>query len=200
MPGQPVLMLTASGMSLEEAMSLAIEEGADRTGRGEGHGRSLRWQARRFQAFHLDAARASSGGVICRGTVTARVAAGRRAGAVARGVRLSTRSAAITWTGFALAALLAPALIAPVLPADGMSSLLDWRPGLALHQPWRWWSAAWVHLNGVHLAANAAGTVLGALIVAAPSLRLQDRLDELEHLAREEAATISRSLGYRAPA
>lgn len=45
---------------------------------------------------------------------------------------------------------------------------------------------------------DAAGTVLGALIVAAPSLRLQDRLDELKRLVREEAAVISRSLGYRA--
>ncbi|MCW1429564.1 IclR family transcriptional regulator [Novosphingobium sp. JCM 18896] len=47
---------------------------------------------------------------------------------------------------------------------------------------------------------DAAGGVLGALIVAAPSLRLQDRLDELKRLVRDEAATISRSLGYRAPA
>lgn len=45
---------------------------------------------------------------------------------------------------------------------------------------------------------DAAGTVLGALIVAAPSLRLQDRLDELKRLVTEEAAVISRSLGYRA--
>jgi DNA-binding IclR family transcriptional regulator len=45
---------------------------------------------------------------------------------------------------------------------------------------------------------DAAGTVLGALIVAAPSLRLADRLAELKRLVREEAATISRSLGYRA--
>jgi DNA-binding IclR family transcriptional regulator len=47
---------------------------------------------------------------------------------------------------------------------------------------------------------DAAGAVLGALIVAAPSLRLQDRLDELKRLVRDEAATVSRSLGYRAPA
>jgi DNA-binding IclR family transcriptional regulator len=45
---------------------------------------------------------------------------------------------------------------------------------------------------------DAAGTVLGALIVAAPSLRLADRLAELRRLVCEEAATISRSLGYRA--
>jgi DNA-binding IclR family transcriptional regulator len=44
---------------------------------------------------------------------------------------------------------------------------------------------------------DAAGTVIGALIVAAPSLRLQHRLAELARLVVEEAAAISRSLGYR---
>lgn len=44
---------------------------------------------------------------------------------------------------------------------------------------------------------DAAGMVIGALIVAAPSLRLADRLAELKRLVKEEAATISRSLGYR---
>lgn len=45
---------------------------------------------------------------------------------------------------------------------------------------------------------DAAGTVIGTLIAAAPSLRLADRLAELKRLVREEAATVSRSLGYRA--
>ena len=41
---------------------------------------------------------------------------------------------------------------------------LDWQPALALRQPWRAWSAALVHLSGLHLAANLAGAVLvGAL-------------------------------------
>lgn len=44
---------------------------------------------------------------------------------------------------------------------------------------------------------DAAGSVIGTLIVAAPSLRLQDRLDELKHMVSEEAATVSRSLGFR---
>lgn len=43
---------------------------------------------------------------------------------------------------------------------------------------------------------DAAGTVIGALIVAAPSLRLQHRLAELARLVVEEAAAISRSLGF----
>jgi DNA-binding IclR family transcriptional regulator len=44
---------------------------------------------------------------------------------------------------------------------------------------------------------DAAGAVIGSLIVAAPSSRLRDRGAELEGLVSEEAATISRSLGYR---
>jgi len=47
---------------------------------------------------------------------------------------------------------------------------------------------------------DAAGTVVGALVVAAPSSRLQDHSAELGRLVLEEAAAISRSLGYRAPA
>ena len=46
---------------------------------------------------------------------------------------------------------------------------------------------------------DGAGTVIGALIVAAPSSRLQDRAAELARLVLEEAAAISRSLGYRMP-
>lgn len=44
---------------------------------------------------------------------------------------------------------------------------------------------------------DAGGAVIGALIVAAPSSRLRDRLDHLAELVREEAQAISRSLGYR---
>ena len=44
---------------------------------------------------------------------------------------------------------------------------------------------------------DAAGGVLGALIVGAPSSRLQDRRDELARLVCEEASAISRSLGFR---
>ena len=46
---------------------------------------------------------------------------------------------------------------------------------------------------------DAAETVIGALVVAAPSSRLHDRRAELARMVREEAAAISRSLGYRAP-
>jgi DNA-binding IclR family transcriptional regulator len=47
---------------------------------------------------------------------------------------------------------------------------------------------------------EAAGIVIGALIVAAPSSRLLVRSAELATLVAEEAAAISRNLGYRIPA
>src|SRR5690606_9492851 len=46
---------------------------------------------------------------------------------------------------------------------------------------------------------GVAGEPVGALVVAAPSSRLQDRLDALAALVREEAKAISRTLGYRSP-
>lgn len=40
---------------------------------------------------------------------------------------------------------------------------LDWQPALALHQPWRWFSAVGVHYSAAHLGVN----LLGAALVAA---------------------------------
>lgn len=44
---------------------------------------------------------------------------------------------------------------------------------------------------------DSAGTVVGALVLAAPSARAQGRLEELARLVMDEAAAISRSLGFR---
>jgi rhomboid family GlyGly-CTERM serine protease len=45
---------------------------------------------------------------------------------------------------------------------------MDWQPALAWSEPWRWWTAAWVHWSPLHLAANLAGcAVLAALGTAA---------------------------------
>ncbi|NGY04069.1 IclR family transcriptional regulator [Solimonas terrae] len=46
---------------------------------------------------------------------------------------------------------------------------------------------------------DAAGTVLGALIVAAPSSRFEGRRKELAELVRSEVVAISATLGYRKP-
>src|SRR5207244_11958720 len=58
-------------------------------------------------------------------------------------------------------------------------SSLDWQPALAAHEPWRAWSAVFVHYSGLHLAANLAGAVLvGALgaVARVPSRRVAARL------------------------
>ncbi|MDP2007619.1 MAG: rhombosortase [Rubrivivax sp.] len=62
------------------------------------------------------------------------------------------------WTRLA-AAFAAAALLAWWLPAP----LLDWQPALALHEPWRAFSGAFVHWSERHLAAN----LLGCAVVAA---------------------------------
>jgi rhomboid family GlyGly-CTERM serine protease len=44
------------------------------------------------------------------------------------------------------------------------AALLDWQPERALHEPWRAWSAAFVHWSELHLAANLAGTAVVAAL------------------------------------
>ncbi len=64
-----------------------------------------------------------------------------------------------------MAALLAAAALG-VAASDGLaptSTSLDWQPALAWSEPWRWWTAALVHLSRGHLLANLAG----CLVVAA---------------------------------
>lgn len=39
-----------------------------------------------------------------------------------------------------------------------------WQPALASSAPWRWWTAAFVHLSTMHLLANVAGLALVALL------------------------------------
>ena len=59
--------------------------------------------------------------------------------------------------------LVAGALLAWWLPSDW----LDWQPALAISQPWRWWTAAFVHWSAGHLAANlGAAFVVGAFGLA----------------------------------
>jgi len=61
----------------------------------------------------------------------------------------------------ALAAVLA---VGAALGFGHESSALDWQPGLALSEPWRAFSAAFVHYSTLHLLANLVGAILvGAL-------------------------------------
>lgn len=57
----------------------------------------------------------------------------------------------------ALAALLAAGSVpAWWIPA----AAIDWQPGLAGDQPWRAWTAAWVHWSALHLIANLAAVAV----------------------------------------
>lgn len=50
-------------------------------------------------------------------------------------------------------------------PAQALAlRALSWQPALAFSEPWRWWTAAWVHLSLKHLAANLVGAVLVAAL------------------------------------
>lgn len=60
------------------------------------------------------------------------------------------------WWAALAALLLVGSLLAWPLPA----AWLDWQPGRALAEPWRLFSAAFVHWSEGHLAANAAGAAL----------------------------------------
>ncbi len=60
------------------------------------------------------------------------------------------------WWAALGALLLAGSALAWPVP----SALIDWQPGRALAQPWRWFSAAFVHWSEAHLAANAAGAAV----------------------------------------
>ena len=69
------------------------------------------------------------------------------------------------WAG--LAALLAAAsLLAWWLPAEG----LDWQPTRAATEPWRAWTAAFVHWSPTHLTINLIGTVVVAALGLAARL------------------------------
>lgn len=63
----------------------------------------------------------------------------------------------IAWCALGLVMLL-PALW--VLDDRTASAVLAWQPTRWVTEPWRAWSAAWVHLSRMHLLANLAGGVL----------------------------------------
>jgi rhomboid family GlyGly-CTERM serine protease len=82
---------------------------------------------------------------------------------VARRLRLTDPG--VAWIAVA-GALVSGAGVAWWWPA----TLLDWQPARAFDQPWRWWSAAWVHWSAQHLVANLAAAVVVAGFGAAARL------------------------------
>lgn len=91
---------------------------------------------------------------------------------MARGVRLTPAATPPfdrSWL-VVTAVLMGGAVAAWWLPA----AWLDWQPETALVQPWRAWSAAWVHWSDKHLGANLmAAAVVGAYGWAAQVPRAQ---------------------------
>ena len=78
---------------------------------------------------------------------------------------------AVAGTRAWLALAAALALGALGVAAAGLpGAALDWQPDLAWREPWRWWTAAWVHGSAWHLGANLAGAVVVGLLGAAARL------------------------------
>ncbi len=60
----------------------------------------------------------------------------------------------------AWAAVAAGLLLGSVVARGISPTALDWQPALVWREPWRAWSAAWVHYSLLHLLANLAGGIL----------------------------------------
>ena len=74
------------------------------------------------------------------------------------------RSAGGTRAWFGVAALL---LLGSLACIDAPANAIDWQPSLAWPQPWRAWTAVWVHYSPLHLLANMIGGLLVAVFGAA---------------------------------
>jgi rhomboid family GlyGly-CTERM serine protease len=72
------------------------------------------------------------------------------------------------WT-VACGGLAAAALLFQTLPAPA-GLMLDWQPTRAWAEPWRWWTATFVHYGIGHLLANLAGCAVLAAFGAAARL------------------------------
>lgn len=69
------------------------------------------------------------------------------------------------WAWPALAAvLILGSVVTWLWPGSSAPGTLDWQPALAPLQPWRAWTAAFVHLSSLHFGANLAGTLLVAAL------------------------------------
>lgn len=67
------------------------------------------------------------------------------------------------WVGFATSMALATGWMWIAAPSDAQRFRWDWQPALAAAEPWRVFTAAWVHWSVQHAALNAAAmTVLAA--------------------------------------
>lgn len=65
------------------------------------------------------------------------------------------------WGWLALAALL---VLGALAASTASRSALEWQRDAVLAEPWRLWTAAWVHWSALHLAANLVGCMLVAAL------------------------------------
>ena len=70
-------------------------------------------------------------------------------------MRAALRRPGRAWAGLA-GLILVATLLAQALPGTS----IDWQPGLAWREPWRAWTALFVHYSLLHLGANLLGLVL----------------------------------------
>ncbi len=68
--------------------------------------------------------------------------------------------AARAWVAFAAALALGSLVAFFFMPAAS----IDWQPQRAGSEPWRAWTAAWLHYSPLHLAGNLAGAALVAAL------------------------------------
>jgi len=76
------------------------------------------------------------------------------------------------WWGLALA-LAAGSVLLQLASSEGHADLrrtLDWQRAMLPGQPWRWWSAGFVHFDAMHLTANLAGCAAVAAFGTAAGL------------------------------
>lgn len=76
---------------------------------------------------------------------------------------IAKRPRALRQPGWAWLLLSASIFLATLAAQAVPKAVLDWQPGLAAAEPWRWWTALFVHFSLLHLGAN----LLGLLLVAA---------------------------------
>lgn len=87
-----------------------------------------------------------------------------------RGASGRSPASPLAWCG--VAALLGLGALVVQWVGGAARTTIDWQPALAGAEPWRAWSAAWVHYSALHLGANLLGCALvAALGVAAHAPR-----------------------------
>jgi len=78
--------------------------------------------------------------------------------------------------GLAWCWLAALMFIGAVLAMPLNRNAIDWQPSLALSQPWRWWTALFVHYSPAHLVANLGAVLLVAAYGGSAQVPLRSTL------------------------